>query len=238
MPPPTNSPALPGGGFLRVVSPAQLDAAEQQKLAELSQRNRPVAPHDLGYFIRRRWEAMRNHRNSGPNPLNERLLRAQRMFEGQYDPSKLQAIRLFGGSEVYSRTVAVKCRGATALLRDVYLGAERPWSIDPQPDPPVPPEIMASIAGLLATEAAQMVVAGAQPQYELMRARYVGLVRQAQQRAARLATGQAEAAANKVDDILQAGGFYDALAEFLIDVPLFPYAILKGPTVRMVPKLT
>jgi hypothetical protein len=41
-----------------------------------------------------------------------------------------------------------------------------------------------------------------------------------------------------MDDILQVGGFYDALAEFLVDLPLFPFACIKGPVVRMVPKLT
>ena len=71
--------------------------------------------------------AFRNHRNTGNDPLNYRLLRAQRMFEGKYDPEKLAAIKAFGGSEVYARIVATKCRGATGLLRDVYLGPDRPW---------------------------------------------------------------------------------------------------------------
>jgi hypothetical protein len=182
---------------------------------------------------------MRNHRNSGANPLNERLLRAQRMFEGQYDPTKLQEIRRFGGSEVYSRMVAVKCRGATALLRDVYLGAERPWSIEPQPDPPVPANIKASIATLLATEAMQQTVQeGTPPNQDHIHDRYLNLMRQAQNSARRQAMAQADGAANKVDDILQAGRFYDALAEFLVDIALFPFAVLKGPVVRMVPKLT
>jgi hypothetical protein len=227
-----------GPGFLRVVSPAQLDLQEQQRLAQLSQANRPVQPADLGHYIRGRWDAMRNHRNSNRNPLNERLLRAQRMFEGQYDPSKLAEIRKFGGSEVYARIVAVKCRGATSLLRDVYLGADRPWTIDPQPDPPVPPEIMATITQLIATEAGQMHMAGQQLSGEDTHARYVGLVRQAQQAARRTAQSQADAAGNKVEDILEAGNFYDALAEFLVDLALFPFAIIKGPVVRMVPKLT
>jgi hypothetical protein len=226
-----------GPGFLRVVSPAQLDLQEQERLAQLSAARRPLPTDNLAQYIRTRWDAMRNHRNSNRNPLNQRLLRAQRMFEGQYDPAKLAEIRKFGGSEVYSRIVAVKCRGATSLLRDVYMGAERPWSIDPQPDPPVPPEIMAQIAHLVSIEAAQQHVAGAQMPSEDVHARFVGLVRQAQQAARRTATQQAEAASNKVEDILEAGNFYDALAEFLVDVALFPFAVLKGPVVRMVPKL-
>lgn len=223
--------------FLRVVSPGELDTLEQQRLAALSQQNRPPSPTDLGHFVRMRWEAFRNFRNSGQNPLNERLLRSQRMFEGQYDPSKLAEIRRFGGSEVYSRIVAVKCRGATALLRDVYLGPERPWTIEPEPDPPVPPEIMVSIVNLIQAEAAQIRMSGQPVMPSELRGRYIGLVHQATNAARRQAEMQAEAASNKIDDILAEGRFYDALAEFLADLPMFPFACLKGPIVRMMPKL-
>src|ERR1700688_482536 len=132
--PPAQSRA--GGGFLRVVSPDELNQQDQARLAAASEASRPPAPTstDLGAYIRQRWQAFRNHRNQGNNTIADRLLRAQRMFEGKYDPEKLAEIKKFGGSEVYSRLVAVKCRGASALLRDVYLGSDRPWSIDPQPD--------------------------------------------------------------------------------------------------------
>jgi len=231
-PPPTRS-----GGFLRIVSPSDLDTNDAMNLATLTRAAQPMLPDDLGHFVRQRWELFRNHRNSGVNPLNERLLRSQRMFEGQYDPTKLAEIRKFGGSEVYSRMVAVKCRGATSLLRDVYLGPERPWSIDPEPDPPVPGDIMAHIAQLVQTEAMTLRQQGQPIMQSEMRQRYAGLVRQAQAVAQRNASNQAEAAANKIDDILQAGRFYDALAEFLVDITLFPFAVLKGPVVRMVPKI-
>ena len=96
---------------------------------------------------------------------------------------------------------------------------------------------MTSIAQLLASEAGEQHQAGLPPSFQDVHARYVALVRQAQNAARRVATQQAEAAANKVEDILEAGNFYDALAEFLVDVALFPFAVIKGPVVRMVPKL-
>lgn len=180
---------------------------------------------------------MRNNRNSNLNPLNWRLLRALRMFEGRYDPEKLAEIKKFGGSEVYSRLVAVKCRGATSLLRDVYLGATRPWDIEPQPDPDVPPDIQASIMQLLAAEVTGQRQAGQPILEDQVHMRYMSLMHAAQQAARRSAMDQADSAANRMDDILRAGGFYDALGEFLIDLPLFPFACIKGPVVRMVPKL-
>lgn len=180
----------------------------------------------------------RNHRNQGNDPLNDRLLRSQRMFEGKYDPDTLAEIKKFGGSEVYSRLVAVKCRGATSLMRDVYLGQTRPWDIEPQPDPPVPPEVQSSIIQLLASEVATQQRAGQPVMQDQVHMRRISLMHAAQQAARRNAMTQAEAASDKIDDILQTGGFYDALTEFLIDLPLFPFACLKGPVVKMVPKLT
>lgn len=226
--------------LLRVVSPAELDEQERQRLALHSAANRPGATPvpDLGNHVRQRWTVFRNHRNQGNNPINDRLLRAQRMFEGKYDPEKLNEIKKFSGSEVYSRLVAVKCRGATSLLRDVYLGADRPWGVEPQPDPPVPPEVRASIVQLLAAEVANLRQGGQPIMSDQVHMRYVGLMHAAQQASRRNSMQQAGAAGDKMDDILFVGGFYDALAEFLTDLPLFPYAVLKGPVVRMVPKLT
>jgi hypothetical protein len=160
------------------------------------------------------------------------------MFEGKYDASKLSQIQAFGGSEVYSRIVANKSRGATALLRDVYMGPERPWSLRPVADPPIPPEIRTSILQLIATEVQTMQMAGQPVEENQVHMRYVGLLHAAQQAARRNAMTQATAAADKMDDILSAGGFYEAMGEFLQDLPLFPYAVLKGPVVRMVPRLT
>ena len=226
------------GGFLRVVSPAQLNQQDQAAAAQRAQARKPLEVPDLGSWIRQQWWIFRNHRNQGNNPLNQRLLRAQRMFEGKYDAEKLSQIQAFGGSEVFSRLVAVKCRGATSLLRDVYLGPERPWDIQPTADPPIPPEVRTNIIQLIATEVQTLQMAGQPAQEDQVHMRYVSLLHAAQQAARRNAMTQADAAADKIDDLFIAGNFYEALGEFLQDLPLFPYAVLKGPVVRMVPKLS
>ena len=228
-----------GNGLLRIVSPAELDEQDQAHLAALSELNRPnPLPADLGAFVRTRWQIMRNARNSGENNLNDRLLRAQRMFEGKYDPQKLREIKKFGGSEVYARLVAVKCRGANSLLRDVYLGADRPWSIDPQPDPPVPASVKQNIIQLIQSEVANLQLGGQPIDADQVQQRARDLLYAAEQAAQRQADQQADQATDKVEDLLQGGNFYDALAEFLTDLPLFPYAVIKGPVVRMVPRLS
>lgn len=235
--PPAQSRA---GGFLRVVSPGDLDEQDRQRAATMAEASSPpqTTSTDLGAYIRQRWMAFRNHRNQGNNQINDRLLRAQRVFEGKYDPSQLVEIKKFGGSEVYSRLIAVKVRGASALLRDVYLGPDRPWTINPQPDPPVPPEIQAHIATVVSAEVQSQQQAGQPLVQEQVHQRYTDLMHAAQQAALRNAMTQADAASDKIDDILKSGNFYNAMAEFLVDLPLFPYAVMKGPVVRMVPKMT
>jgi hypothetical protein len=225
------------GGILRVVSNSELDAFDKTQSGTTVDPN-PKAPTDLARYIRTQWEIYRNHRNTGDDPLNQRLLRAQRMFEGKYDPEKLQAIQKFGGSQVYSRLVAVKCRGATSLLRDVYLGPDRPWDIQPAKDVPVDPAARAAIMQLVSTEVATNQQAGKPSSDDEVHARVLGLMHAAAEAAQRTANQQAKNASDKIDDILVAGRFYEAMAAFLIDLPLFPFACIKGPVVRMVPKLT
>jgi hypothetical protein len=227
------------GGLLRVVSNSQLETQEAderaQRMATLQAR---LPMQDLALFVRQRWTIFRNHRNQGNDPLNERLLRAQRMFEGQYDPTKLAAIRKFKGSEVYSRLVANKCRGATSLLRDVYLGAEKPWDIQPPDDPDVPPEIRANIMQLVSSEVQTQQQAGASVTPDQVQMRFMGLMYSAKAAAKRNAMTQAKMTADKIEELLVNGGFYTALAEFLTDLPLFPFACIKGPVVRMVPRMS
>ena len=225
------STSLAGGtGFLRVVSPAELDARDRESAARRSAPS--VMVQDIGAWIRQQWYVFRNHRNQGNNPLNWRLLRAQRMFEGKYDPEKLAQIQAFGGSEVYSRLVANKARGATSMLRDIYLGPARPWDIVSQPDPPVPPEVRQSIMQLIQGEVANLQAANQLPQQDQIHMRYVSLLYSAQQAARRNADAQAAQAADRIDDILIQGKFYESLREFLLDLPLFPYAVLKGPVLQ------
>ena len=229
----------PGGrGFLRVVTPAERDQQDRDEATRRgSSRRRATEQADIASFIRQQWMVFRNHRNLGANPLNMRLLRAQRMFEGKYDPEKLAQIQQFGGSEVYARLVAGKSRGATSLLRDVYLGPQRAWDIEPQPDPPIPPEIRQSIMQLVQSEAQNNATSGQPIEQDQVRMRITSLLHAAQQAARRNAIDQAQSAADKMDDILNDGGFYEAFGEFLLDLPLFPYAVIKGPIVRIVPKL-
>lgn len=227
-----------GRGVLRVVPPAQLNAAikaQDAARAATSQAVNAETLTSLASFIRTQFEMMKQHRNNSTAGWSERLLTALRTFNGQYDAAKLAEIKKFGGSEVYARLIAMKCRGASSLLRDVYLSNDRPWGIDPSDDPEIPPEIVASISQLVNVEAQTQVQAGAPVDASTIRDRTFSLMQAARQAAKKRAAEKAKIAEDKLDELLTEGKFYEALAAFLVDIPLFPFACIKGPVVKIVP---
>lgn len=234
----------PVRGALRVVPDAQLEAslranaqkrveAERQALAQQSSMET-----ELAAFVRTQYEHFSNHRNS-QSGWSERLLTAMRVFNGQYDPAKLAAIRQFGGSEVYARIVAMKCRGATSLLRDVYLSAtDRPWGLAPPADPDIPPDVMNKIKQLVIMEAATLQKAGMPVDPSMLRDRFLMIKEDARMAAKKNAKKRVKLAEDKVEEILVDGGFYKAFADMLVDLPLFPFAAMRGPAVRIMPKVS
>jgi len=228
-----------GRGVLRVVPPAQLNAAikAQDEAKAASTKVSEEAATGLAGFIRSEFEAFKLHRNNSSAGWSERLLHCLRVFNGQYDATKIQEIKQFGGSEVYARLISMKCRGASSLLRDVYLSNERPWGLEPPDDPDVPPEIVAAISQLVGTEAQHQAAAGAPIDALSIRDRTFSLMEAARQAAKKRAASQARVAEDKIDEILSEGKFYEALAAFLVDLPMFPFACIKGPIVKIVPQV-
>ena len=226
----------PGRGLLRVVSPTEM-ATQDRIAAEASQQKNSdeMLMTQLASHIRGRLTEMRNFRNT--EGISQRLIEALRVYRGQYDPTKLQEIRKFGGSEVFARITGSKCRAATALLRDVFLGGERPWEVAPTPVPAVPDDITAAIDQLVLTEVIGMVQMGQVPDEGQIDARRRQLKAQAEKAAKKQAKDEAQRSTDKMDDMLREGNFYEAFAEFLIDLPIFPFACIKGPEVRRVSRL-
>jgi len=226
------------GSVLRVVGPNQLaagiEAQDKARAAAAKPKENDVDPGTLDSYIRRQLDIFQRHRDNSSGWSN-RLLHALRVFNGEYDSQKLSEIQKFGGSTAYARIVAMKCRGASSLLRDVYLSPDRPWGLDASDDPKIPDDIMKSINELVQVEIGTMAGAGEPPDIDAIRDRTMQLVEGARQAAKKNAEFRARIAEDKLDEILKLGGFYKALAEFITDLPLFPFAVIKGPVVRILP---
>ena len=232
---PDSRPVNPNGnsrGLLRIVSNEELQAQEAEEAAtrQAAELDQQAVEDQLASYIRSSMTDMRNFRNS--EGISDRLLEALRTYKGEYDQTTLNAIREFGGSEVYARVTSTKCRAATALLRDVYLGADRPWDVDPTPHPQIPNDIESDIQNLVNVEVSTMMQAGVQVDQQAVADRVNLLRKQAERAAKKTAHDEAVRSGERMDDMLTEGGFYQAFAEFLIDLPIFPYAVIKGPVVR------
>lgn len=227
-------------GVLQVIPPAaleqQLDAQAKAKADAAAPAQQPV-PTELVSYIRGQYEIFRNHRNT-QSGWSERLLSALRTFNGQYDPTKLIELRKYGGSEVFARVIAQKCRAASSLLRDIYLGQDQPWALRPAAAPKVPDEIIQKIDQLMQQEGQQIQQQMGQPpdQSDVWKRR-TALLSSAEDAAKKKAQQQAKESEDKIEQILRDGGYYHALAEFLVDIPIFPFACVKGPVVKVIPEV-
>jgi hypothetical protein len=228
-------------GVIQFTPPAQLEqqlsaaaAQKAQTAQDAQQSSQPQYPELAGY-VKGQFEIFRNHRNTVAGWSN-RMLAALRSFNGQYDPTKLAEITKWGGSTVYARLIAQKCRAASSLLRDIYLGQDIPWSLQPPKNPEVPPDVVQKIDALMQAEAQQVTQQlGQPPNPSDVAERRRHLLEQAQDAVKRKAADQARTSGDKIQDMLTEGGYYHALAEFLVDLPIFPFACIKGPVVKVIP---
>jgi hypothetical protein len=119
------------------------------------------------------------------------------------------------------------------MLRDIYLGAERPWYMDHTPDPQVPGDIENSILNMVQLELDDMQRVGQEAAPEQIEDRISQLRKAAKQASLKKAKEEAAHHTRKIDDLLVEGGFYNALGEFLLDLTVYPYAVMKGPVIEM-----
>lgn len=231
---PTALPIAPAGrGLLRIVTNQQLEDAKaaQEKLNTLPEEDLTgIVKHIRGRFEK----AVRHRRNLG---VDEEMIAALRSYNGKYDSAKMQQIKEFGGSEIFARVTAAKCRGATALLRDIYMSNDRPWSLDPSPDPVLPDMVSSDIDKVVQGEAMALEIGGqpAEPgAVQKRREQLYDAAKKAERKKSKQEAGEAQ---RTLDDYLLQGRFYEAFAAFLADLPIYPIAVLKGPVVRKTTQL-
>ncbi len=224
--------------FLSVVSEGELQERDRQESEqrrqqiELETQAQSTKIDNLAAHIRKLWMRFDSYRSS--ENIDQRIIDGLRTYNGEYSPAKLVEINRFGGSDVFARITTVKCRGATAMLRDIFLGQEQPWGISPTPDPEIGTDLLAAIDQKMAQEMMEMWQLGmAPPPPENIAQRRNDLIDQAQNAELKYAKSTAGRAETAMQDILVEGGFYDALREFLIDLPIYPYAVLKGPIIQL-----
>lgn len=220
--------------LLRVVSNEEIDRQQaldidfEQDLQK--QQGTFEAEQGLAAHIKKQYNHFKWHRTE--HNLHRRYLNNLRQYNGEYTPTKYAEIKKFGGSDVFARITTSKCRGASALLRDVYLSSRDPWVLEPTPVPELPEDVGDNIEQLVAAEALSLISAGQQVDPAMLQQRQDQLMASAAIAAKKQAYNEAKEAQARLNDLLTEGGFYTALNEFLVDLPIFPFACIKGPIVK------
>ncbi len=199
----------------------------------------PEALSALAGYIRSSWSRNKRARDV----MEERLLACLRARRGVYAQSELgQMWTADAGEPIYLPLTAGKMRAAEAALRELLLpDGERPWGLDPSPLPELPPEVMAPIeqqAGVLARQQMEQLAAqtGQVLRLDQFQRLSVRLREQVQDQALAALREEAKARAARMEDVIEErmerGGYYKAIAEFVQHFCTFPAAVLKGPYLR------
>lgn len=235
----TNVVVLQSAG-MRAMSLGALQQRDAEERAKAEERQAKPLITGLAGHITHKFSLARDARRYGD--VEQRMIHNMRARRSVYDPQKLAAIKLEGGSEVFAGITGQKCRAAGAWIRDVMMttGEDRPWSITPTPVPELPPDVTeALIAAAQQPIADQMQAAAmgmAEPPDPAAMAKMMSMLKdQAISALREEAEKRTERMAQKMEDQLIEGGFLGALDEFINDLTTFPTAILKGPVIRMKP---
>lgn len=234
-------------GLIENRSAAELEREEQERANnDAALRQNEPSLLSLVSHVKDRWEAARQAKE----PIYARMIEALRQREGEYDQSKLNAIKKQGGSEIYMMLTDEKCNAFESWAEDILLPPDdHPYGIKGTPVPDIAPQLRMEIEQqaqqmamqMVQQEAAQMQQAGQQVTNEQL----AQMVEQKKQQVMLEVEDQVQQEAKKehrelekyIEDRVVESAWRDALSESISDLATYPAAIMKGPFVTREPKL-
>lgn len=216
-----------GFGLIPVASNADLDRAARASAAE--QQTKPLI-HNLAAHVHKRWTSAKEAKLE----VEQRMLNSLRQRRGEYSERKLADIKAQGGSEIFMNVTAVKCRAASAWLRDTMLGTggDRPWQLEATPVPDLPEDVISQLREQLTEQMGATFMSGVEIPAEQMAATAQAMKDEAMRKLSDEAVTRVERMELKMEDQLIEGGFIRGLSQFIDDLVTFPTAIMKGPVIR------
>ena len=222
---------MAGLSFLRVVSNSDL-ARQEQEASDRALQERQNQPVILGLaaHLRQCWDAAR----IAKNPIEQKMLRALRQRNGEYEADKLKQIRAQGGSEIYMMITEVKCRAAESWLRDILLdNGSPPWDLQATPIPELSPAQAKEVQNEFAQKVLKMIEeVGQAPTPEQMSELKEMVSQDYRFRILREAQARADRMKTKIQDQFAQGGWEQSFNDFITDLVTYPAAFVKGPIVR------
>jgi hypothetical protein len=168
------------------------------------------------------------------------LLQCLRAKNNQYSQSELAQMQNNGGSNfVWIPLTETKTRACSAWVREILLPVgDRAWQLTPSPMPQMPKEFKAALIKNAAEKAKQTMqdqaqatgmVMSPEEHRELAWEIHNQMHDEVLKRAKKMAQACAERMEDRIEEILQAGGYYKAMDEFIEDFSVYKAAIFCGP---------
>jgi hypothetical protein len=223
---------------MAIISFLSNDKLEQREAEAMQQAAEPLfesVMSELARHVRTQWETNKEYKQE----IERHMLEDLRQRNGVYDPDVMSQIGKMGGSEIFMRLTATKCRSALSWITDILLPAgDKAWSIEPTPVPELSREMQVTAQQMSDQIAMKMQQQGQQVSPDQLQEldqitgdKLLSKIRE-----------HAEKASDKMEDLIEDqlidSGWQDALMEFLDDFVTFPAAIIKGPVYRVEPKLS
>lgn len=186
--------------------------------------NTPPSVLQLAAHIRRVYSVNSTARSKITSIIRE----CQMAAESEYSPEQIAAIREAGGSEAYVPVTEQKIHSAVAWLKEILTGSgDRIWTIDPTPEPDLDDGKVRHITMAAMEEfqrmQAQNLQMTADDAYQFaqdMRQELFNITNEEAKKAA-------EKMAVRIDDILQEGGFQEAMFDFIDNLCRYPAAFMR-----------
>lgn len=182
--------------------------------------------------IRQEFDRMKRWRETHQR-IDIRITKCMQAKRGIYDAQTLQEIRKVGGSEIYCQMTANKTRGAAAMLEEIFLDTDRPWRFDPSPVPSSLEDMIDDMETVIVAQQQEMAMQGTPLDDDALSELTGKMYDEVSRTALMEARDKAHKSTQFIDDFLVEGKFYEALAEFIEDFTSLPFAVMKGPVVRM-----
>jgi hypothetical protein len=168
------------------------------------------------------------------------LLQCLRAKNNQYSQAELAQMQSNGGSNfVWIPLTETKTRACSAWVREILLPVgDRAWQLTPSPLPEMPKEFTETLLKQATDKATQAMQDAKQNGGALMkREEFRELAWEIHnqmhddtiKRARKLAGACAERMEDRIEEILEVGGYYKALDEFVEDFSVYKAAIMCGP---------
>jgi vacuolar-type H+-ATPase subunit H len=205
---------------------------QEKEAADKALAERQNQPLILGLtsYLRECWDVA----EQAKKPIENKMLKALRQRNGEYEPDKLKDIRAQGGSDIYMMITEVKCRAAESWLRDILLDqGTPPWDIQATPIPDLGPKATKEIQDVFANKVLEIVQRfGQAPSMEEMSELREMITQDYRFKILQEAQNRTDKMKIKISDQFAQGGWAQSFNDFITDLVTYPAAFVKGPIVR------